>query len=113
MQWLRVPFRRERRSDETVVLRQYRNSMPVIIVEFHRQRVEIGLLTFAALSLRNNSHPVLFQKPRKCNLSSGHAMLDANSLKYRVARSPALCKWGICDKWNAFLAQVVQHFRLL
>ena len=56
-----VPFRRERWSDETVVLRQHSHSAPVFIVEFHRERVEIGFLTFPALSLGNHGHAVLFQ----------------------------------------------------
>ncbi len=40
-------------------------------------------------------------------------MLDADSLKYGVARCPALCERGIGDEWNAFFAQVAQHFRLV
>lgn len=75
-----------------MVLRQHRNSVSVIIVELHRRRIEIGFLTFAALSLRNNGDPVLFQKPRKSNLGSSRAMLDADSLKYgaevHITRGP-------------------------
>ncbi len=109
---LGIPVRRKGRADEALVLRQRRDGGPVLVVEPHVQRREIGALALGPLSLRDDDHAVLIEQPSERGLRARDAVLVADPPERRVGGGAPLRQRRVGCERDPAPAQVGQHRRL-
>src|SRR4051812_38788368 len=89
-----VPIRTKARIDAAPILRQRRNRLAVVVVEFDLQRIEIGLLAFGARCLGYRGNTVLVEQPFQGYLRRARIVLAADPRKRLVGRHAALHQWA-------------------
>src|SRR5258705_12438889 len=100
-----IPRRRETWIHATLVFRQRRDGLSVLIVETDMLRVEIGLLALAPRRLRDRGDAILIEQPFQRHLRRPGAMLAADRRQLRVRSGPALRRPAIVHHGDRFAAR--------
>ncbi|MNP51792.1 hypothetical protein D3C76_1461400 [compost metagenome] len=96
-----------------MILRQAGDQRPVLIIQLHLQRRQVGQLIVLTAGLGNHRHAVLVEQPFQRNLAGQCAVFGGDVADDLLFGDPATGERGIGRQRHAVLAGVVEQWLLV